>query len=220
MFRNTALKATNSGMLRGATASSSRRSFHLATSVQRSFREKRELEDSSSRFWPNQTLKRQIHCMLYKKNPAMFRNTALKATNSGMLRGATASSSRRSFHTLRDFSWIKVQRSFREKRELEDSSSRFWPNQTLYVYLDASSFPLYSGLLPAGTTWQYQADSIACSESHCMLYCQPDIAMLSLQVANRNTEERKRRQGTRTDLARISNYYLPIPFFLENFVGP
>ncbi|KAJ6163018.1 hypothetical protein N7497_002997 [Penicillium chrysogenum] len=33
MFRNTALKATNSGMLRGATSSSSRRSFHLATSA-------------------------------------------------------------------------------------------------------------------------------------------------------------------------------------------
>ncbi|KAJ6149325.1 hypothetical protein N7471_000524 [Penicillium samsonianum] len=36
MFRNTALKATNSGMLRGATSSSCRRSFHLATSA-RSF---------------------------------------------------------------------------------------------------------------------------------------------------------------------------------------
>ncbi|KAJ5169596.1 Dehydrogenase E1 component [Penicillium coprophilum] len=33
MFRNTALKATNSGMLRGATSSSCRRSFHLATSA-------------------------------------------------------------------------------------------------------------------------------------------------------------------------------------------
>ncbi|KAJ5972141.1 Dehydrogenase E1 component [Penicillium vulpinum] len=33
MFRNTALKATNSGMLRGATSSSCRRSFHIATSA-------------------------------------------------------------------------------------------------------------------------------------------------------------------------------------------
>ncbi|KAJ5440896.1 Dehydrogenase E1 component [Penicillium cf. griseofulvum] len=33
MFRNTALKATNSGMLRGATSSACRRSFHLATSA-------------------------------------------------------------------------------------------------------------------------------------------------------------------------------------------
>ncbi|CAI7608069.1 unnamed protein product [Penicillium viridicatum] len=36
MFRNTALKATNSGMLRGATSSSCRRSFHLATSARSS----------------------------------------------------------------------------------------------------------------------------------------------------------------------------------------
>jgi 2-oxoglutarate dehydrogenase E1 component len=33
MFRNTALKATHSGMLRGATSSACRRSFHLATSA-------------------------------------------------------------------------------------------------------------------------------------------------------------------------------------------
>ncbi|KAI2730493.1 hypothetical protein DTO012A7_5620 [Penicillium roqueforti] len=33
MFRNSALKATNSGMLRGATSSSCRRSFHLATAA-------------------------------------------------------------------------------------------------------------------------------------------------------------------------------------------
>ncbi|KAJ5961844.1 hypothetical protein N7501_006785 [Penicillium viridicatum] len=36
MFRNTALKATNSGMLRGAASSSCRRSFHLATSARSS----------------------------------------------------------------------------------------------------------------------------------------------------------------------------------------
>jgi 2-oxoglutarate dehydrogenase E1 component len=33
MFRNTALKATHSGMLRGATSSTCRRSIHLATSA-------------------------------------------------------------------------------------------------------------------------------------------------------------------------------------------